>query len=86
MPGTNYRLAPEKGGVTLWLAPIGADADTEGRAEAIAPGFGGDGAEARAILIQTVEFLARPGRFARGSGFLRNDVWGPEGGTPCQTK
>jgi RimJ/RimL family protein N-acetyltransferase len=48
--------------VTLRLVPIGADADTEKLAEELAPGFGGDPAAAREILVQTVEFLAREPR------------------------
>lgn len=48
--------------MTLRLVPIGADADTEGLAETLAPGFGGDPAAAREILIQTVDFLTREPR------------------------
>ena len=48
--------------MTLRLVPIGADADTDGLAAELAPGFGGDLAEAREILIQTVDFLTREPR------------------------
>jgi RimJ/RimL family protein N-acetyltransferase len=53
--------------VTLRLVPIGADADTEGLAAQLAPGFGGDSGGAREVLIQTVEFLTR---------VPRPDPWG----------
>jgi RimJ/RimL family protein N-acetyltransferase len=48
--------------MTLRLVPIGPEADTEGLAAQIAPGFGGDPAGAREILVQTVEFLTREPR------------------------
>ena len=48
--------------MTLSLAPIGADADTEALAARLAPAFGGDAAAARDILAQTVEFLRREPR------------------------
>ena len=48
--------------MTLRLVPVGAGADVEGLAEQLAPGFGGDPAGAREILVQTVEFLAREPR------------------------
>jgi RimJ/RimL family protein N-acetyltransferase len=48
--------------MTLRLVPIGAEADTEGLAAQLAPGFGGDSGAAREILVQTVEFLAREPR------------------------
>ncbi len=48
--------------MTLRLVPIGADADTEGLAAQLAPGFGGDPAGAREILVQTVDFLTREPR------------------------
>ena len=48
--------------MTLRLVPIGADADTERLATELAPGFGGDPAGAREILVQTVDFLIREPR------------------------
>lgn len=48
--------------MTLRLVAIGADADTEGLAAQLAPGFGGDPGEAREILVQTVDFLTREPR------------------------
>ena len=36
--------------MTLRLVPIGADADTDGLAAQLAPGFGGDPAAARELL------------------------------------
>lgn len=53
--------------MTLRLAPIGADADTEALATELAPGFGGDPGGAREVLLQTVEFLTR---------VPRPDPWG----------
>ena len=48
--------------MTLRLLPIGADADTEGLAAKLAPGFGGDPGGAREVLVQTVDFLTREPR------------------------
>jgi RimJ/RimL family protein N-acetyltransferase len=48
--------------VTLRLVPIGIDADIEGLAAELAPGFGGDPGPAREFLVQTVEFLTREPR------------------------
>jgi RimJ/RimL family protein N-acetyltransferase len=48
--------------MTLRLVPIRADSDTEALSKALAPGFGGDSAAARELLVQTVEFLAREPR------------------------
>ena len=53
--------------MTLRLAPIGADADAEGLAGQLAPGFGGEVGAAREVLLQTVEFLTR---------VPRPDPWG----------
>jgi RimJ/RimL family protein N-acetyltransferase len=53
--------------VTLRLVAIGADADAEGLAAQLAPGFGGDAGGAREVLLQTVEFLTR---------VPRPDPWG----------
>jgi RimJ/RimL family protein N-acetyltransferase len=48
--------------MTLKLVPIRADADTEGLAAQLAPGFGGDSGAALEILSQAVDFLTREPR------------------------
>lgn len=53
--------------MTLWLAPIAADADTKRLAAKLASAFGGDPDGAREILAQTVDFLTR---------VPRPDPWG----------
>lgn len=66
--------------MTLRLVPIGADADVDALSAELAPGFGGDPAGAREILVQTVQFLTRE---------PRPDPWGSylgfAGETPVAT-
>jgi RimJ/RimL family protein N-acetyltransferase len=58
------------------LRPIGADEDRETLVEQLAPGFGGETQEARALLSQTLELLTRDPRPDPWGSYLA--VEGPE--------